>query len=570
MFTASGYTAPQLIGSDGTAGGTVVLSNSSGGVRGSVAAGGNVYFVTEESNGGIGGPTDTLWQTDGTAVGTKAFVTLPAGVHVSAFSPDGSWLAEAGGKAYFAASSGGSGTELWVSDGTAAGTKMLKEINTSTQNGFDPSSSPYPRSSFPQQFTVVGNRVYFVADDGVHGQELWATDGTPAGTAVVSVVGSQSSAWDRAFAGPLPVGVVNGRALFSADDGSSGRQLWATDGTAAGTNLLNRLNTTDLGSDPQSFLTLGSRVLFTATDGHGAYSVFATDGTAAPTLVKRFEAGTDLTAMAKPGSLVRSGGLAYFTLNAGTNGRQLWASDGTPAGTKLLKKVTLPADLSPTGNNPLGLANLTDVNGKLFFTVDLSGVGQQLWKTDGTPAGTGLVKQVNADSSSVNGFVPPTVGPLRRLTASGGKLFFAADTDASSGQVWVSDGTAAGTKVVKALGVPATPTNPYPAGANPAVVAVVGNQVLIAADLQRDPDGGGGERAAGVCRVLLIDRGGAVGCPARRPRHHHLAGGAADDRWRGCGGGVRGERPGGGGVPRQPGHRHFARRRELLGDDQLG
>ncbi len=581
VFTASitgpgMYPVPQLVSSNGTAGGTVALANAAAGIRDLVAAGGKVYFVIEDPNGGIGGPTSTLWQTDGTAAGTKAFATLPAGVLVSTSTSDGAWLVEAGGKVYFAASSGGSGTELWVSDGTAAGTKQLKEINTSTQNGFDP-STPYPRSSFPQGFTVVGNTVYFAADDGVHGQELWTTDGTaagtrmvkdlsptvgspdfeltgspsgsrlsesiafngrlyfaaddgtigqqlyvsdgtaagtvkltsaahsanagsgfqsageapgvvatlgnkllfgfgdaargrqlwttdgtPTGTAVVSAIGPRTSFWDRALAGPLPVGVVGGRVLFSADDGTAGRQLWATDGTAAGTARLARLNPTDLGSDPQSFLALGSRVLFTATAGRGEYCVFATDGTAAPTLVKRFDAGTDLRVAANPGRLVRSGGLAYCTLNAGANGRQLWATDGTPDGTRLLKEVALSADLSPYGTNPLGLANLTDVNGKLYFTVDLAGTGQQLWKTDGTAAGTGLVKQVNADTSNPNGFGPPAAGPIRDLTANGGKLFFAADTDAISGQVWVSDGTAAGTKAVSAIPAgsflsPATP-----------------------------------------------------------------------------------------------------------------
>ena len=139
VFTASinspsGYPVPQLVSSDGTVAGTVVLSNASGGVQ-SVAAGGKVYFLTQDYNP-TAGHAATVWQTDGTAAGTKAFVTLPAGVQVSTFSTQGAWLAAVGGKIYFAAS-GGTGTELWVSDGTAAGTKQLKEINPNSQNGFD-------------------------------------------------------------------------------------------------------------------------------------------------------------------------------------------------------------------------------------------------------------------------------------------------------------------------------------------------------------------------------------------------------------------------------------------------
>jgi ELWxxDGT repeat protein len=72
-------------------------------------------------------------------------------------------------KVFFVASELSTGRELWVSDGTAAGTRLL-EVN------------PGPRGSYPQAFRVIGDRVVFAADDGVHGLAPWVTDGTPDGT----------------------------------------------------------------------------------------------------------------------------------------------------------------------------------------------------------------------------------------------------------------------------------------------------------------------------------------------------------------------------------------------------
>ena len=73
----------------------------------------------------------------------------------------------------FSATDGSRGRELWRSDGTAAGTFLVKDINSGAGE-----SKPY-------HFTQVGGTVFFVADDGSRGVELWRSDGTAAGTALV-------------------------------------------------------------------------------------------------------------------------------------------------------------------------------------------------------------------------------------------------------------------------------------------------------------------------------------------------------------------------------------------------
>src|SRR5262245_62031164 len=77
------------------------------------------------------------------------------------------------GTLFFAADDGVNGQELWKSDGTAAGTIMVKDIR------------PGANGSFPENLTAVGNTLFFAADDGVNGTELWKSDGTAAGTILV-------------------------------------------------------------------------------------------------------------------------------------------------------------------------------------------------------------------------------------------------------------------------------------------------------------------------------------------------------------------------------------------------
>lgn len=121
------------------------------------------------------------------------------------------------GKVYFRAETGTSGEELWVTDGTTAGTKMVKDIN------------PGPADSYPQYLTVMGSSLYFRANNGTNGHELWKTDGTEAGTVMVKDIASGSTS-----SSPKNLIDVNGVLYFTANDGTN-LALWKSDGTEAGT-----------------------------------------------------------------------------------------------------------------------------------------------------------------------------------------------------------------------------------------------------------------------------------------------------------------------------------------------
>jgi ELWxxDGT repeat protein len=129
-------------------------------------------------------------------------------------------------------------------------------------------------------------------------------------------------------------------------------------------------------------------------------------------------------------------GKLFFTANDGTTGQELWSSDGTRAGTVLVK------DIRP-GAYDSDSRSLTAVGGTLFFTARDGVHGRELWKSDGTEGGTVLVKDILPGAGTTYGDEPG------QLTALGGTVFLGADDGVKGAELWKSDGTDAGTVLVK-------------------------------------------------------------------------------------------------------------------------
>src|SRR5436190_23686665 len=159
--------------------------------------------------------------------------------------------------------------------------------------------------------------------------------------------------------------------------GSGG--LYVTDGTSVGTHLLQNVT-----PDFSSPAVIGDTVFFEANDGTDGFELWRSDGTVTGTfMVADIHPGT---VGSNPYYLVNINGTLFFEANDGSHGSELWESNGTTAGTFMV------ADIYPGtfGSSP---DNLTNVNGTLFFAATDSTHGRELWRSDA--AGTVMVTDIN-------------------------------------------------------------------------------------------------------------------------------------------------------------------------------
>jgi ELWxxDGT repeat protein len=345
------------------------------------------------------------------------------------------FLGQLNGELYFSAQS-----QLWKTDGTPAGTLPLTSATPLTSLG----SCPVDR--FAAKAGAANGLLFLSADDAVHGQELWRSNGTPQGTFMAKDINPSGSSFPRTFtdangimyfeaAGPccgiwrsdgtnagtsflfdqrLPLGSVNGLFVFERDG-----ELWRSDGTPNGAALVAVLNPAGAGLTAV-LATHNGKLYFTASDGSPPPSpqpkLWVTDGTSLGTLTL-IDAPHFVHAMT-----CREGQCYYF--GGSSEALEIWRTDGTPAGTSAV------AELDD------GFAReLVDVNGTIYFTTY-----HGLWRTDGTAQGTGPV--FDAGLALVSG-----------LTSAEGALFFIVrEADSFRRRLWKSDGTPTGTVLLHDLG----------------------------------------------------------------------------------------------------------------------
>ena len=405
--------------SDGTADGTVVVKDIRQGPKGSNPSGlaqlaGTLYFSADDGKHG-----NELWKSDGTASGTVRVRDIRPGPKGS----DPAYLTPMAGTLFFVADDGTHGAGLWKTDGTAAGTVMVKDI--------------YPSSFYPVPFFAYDGHLFFVADDGKHGNELWKSDGTAAGTVMVKDVFPGAGATFVSY--PWIIGVAETVFLY-ADDGVHGPELWKSDGTAAGTVMVKDIRhgraSSNGGHGGLSFAVMGGVLYFTASRDHVAYDewvdeLWRSDGTADGTVM--VEDLSPYDADIDPLSLVAAGD-SLFMENQG----RLVKSDGTS------NPSVLVAD-------PRYSWELTDVAGTLYFIASDGTDGSELWKSDGTEAGTIRVRT----------FSGPDPYPVSQdLVDAGGRLLLSAGDDTHGFELWDCDGTEVGTTMVKDINLGSASSKP--------------------------------------------------------------------------------------------------------------
>src|SRR5690242_1585476 len=200
-------------------------------------------------------------------------VGLVSDINPGAGSSSPDFFTHVNGTLFFVADDGTHGLELWRSDGTAAGTTLVKDIDPNPQEG---SGIGGPGSAGVGGLVNVNGTVFFAASDGTNGVELWKSDGTDAGTSMVKDIAAGSST-------PLHLTNVGGTLFFTADDGTHGRELWKSDGTAAGTTMVDDINPGAAGSNPVELVDMGGTVYFHADDGVHIDALWRSDGTAGGT-----------------------------------------------------------------------------------------------------------------------------------------------------------------------------------------------------------------------------------------------------------------------------------------------
>jgi ELWxxDGT repeat protein len=403
--------------SDGTAGGTQLLADIFTGTENSfpqnLTADSNILFF--QANDSIHG--QELWATNGDSTylvkdiypGTGA--SLPQNLFV--FNH----------KLYFQADDGTHGPELWVSDGTQAGTQLLKDINTANGD---------TAGSFPSGFTPYNGKLYFNANDNVHGYELWVTDGTTNGTTLVMDIYP-----DTVGSNPTDLTVCNGKLFFNANDGTDGSELWVTDGTPNGTQLVKDIFPGYQSSNPQGLTAFNNELFFQADDGVDGPELWKSDGTSNGTqLVNDIYSGP---IGSYPQGFTTYQGKLFFQATDSLYGAELWVTDGTNSGT------TLFGDLNP-GVNSSNPGFFIPYHNDLYFIAQPDSVsGAQMFLTDGTQSGTHAIILVN--------------GPLNPLGATNGftlfdnSLAFSAFYDPNAGQqLWLFNDAPSAIKQVAAKG----------------------------------------------------------------------------------------------------------------------
>lgn len=399
------------------------------------------------------------------------------------------------GRMIFTADDGTHGNELWITDGTDAGTHLLKDIRPDTTG--DVSGITY--------LGAFDGHLYFGANDGMTGRQLWRTDGTPGGTERFVVFYSG----EDCFSFPQNGILFDDRFWFVIRSEPGIFQLAHTDGTEAGTdvvflfgdNLLTALGLQtfrgslvygvqndpssaglraetkdfsgyDLGgwtnlADPQvrfSGQTDSLLFLLVNTESEGRELWVLDSGMAQVRLLKDIRALG--SAFAYPAARVfRLPGQEKiaFLADDGIHGMELWISDGTESGTLLLKDI-----LSGPEGSALQAQPMVPFGDALYFAADDGIHGLELWRTDGTDTGTYMVKDMNAGGPGV----APLINPAMRAHD---RLYFPCQDGSSGWELCVTDGTATGTRLVADL-------NPSGSSSSPGILVPLGDQLWMTAD----------------------------------------------------------------------------------------
>jgi ELWxxDGT repeat protein len=432
------------------------------------------------------------------------FQHLESRIALSATLPvDPREMVAIGDQVYFAGRDTTHGEELWVTDGTARGTRLVKDIAPGLTEEYDFETDDFteaPAGSGITSITPLGGKAVFLTNinsdfDFQDGPEssagLWVSDGTEAGT--IEIAAGLAGASDL-----MPFGDA---VYFFASRSEGGTALWKWDGVSDDITEVNP----GLGN-PSSLASFGGRLYFVDTtfsefgdeDFSAEYRLFATDGLgAAPELIRQLPfTASDEFFGGQPRFIGATPSALYFRHDDGQTGVELWKTDGTSAGTGLVKDIDPGTTVSTftfedefgdpvTETTRVPLSSFPDFltatsGGVALFNAGTDKGGYELWRTDGTPGGTALVKDLAPGSSrrtyEGQSFTYANSSEPTGFIAYQGATYFTT----MGGSLWKTNGTATGTSVVKNLGLTSGDFGSFEGGAA-AGPAIVGGRLVYSA-----------------------------------------------------------------------------------------
>lgn len=390
---------------------------------------------------------DYLFETKGTSTSTGIFYNKGSKNYNSVF---------ANGKLYYIADDGTHGKELWVSDGHSGTTNMIKDIN--------PFGDGIATGTY-NNMVYYNGKVYFAGiDNSASGNELWCTDGTANGTKMVKNLNTGGDG------NPVNLTVANGMLFFVAESKNEGDELWKSDGTEAGTKIVQDLYPSVGGGATRDVPlgVYGNRVYFKGIESANiGFELYSSDGNTI-SIVKNIRPGS---ASSNPLYFYEYNNKLYFVADDGTNGRELWVTDGTTSGTNIAK------DINPGSKNSVPTF-MGMVNDKLIITATTDVAGKELWYVDKN-GNINMIKDINTGSASgkinITSEFYSNVGMMTINNTYNNVIYFAGDDGTNGRELWQTDGTSTGTYMVENVGN--KPTNS--ASSNLAFIQVDSNNVFL-------------------------------------------------------------------------------------------
>ncbi len=371
-----------------------------------------IWFTTSFGQG-------DLFVTDGTAAHTRWITDGLSDPSSGRSERRGALL---GDELVFALNRGAEGRELWRSDGTPSGTRLLADLGLSLLE--------------PGEFRRDSGEVWFRAANQAREFALWSTDGTAAGTrSRLDRLGDDAIAWLR------PVHRLRHGLLMAARDARRGGEPWLFDPVTGQATLLANLRSdgATAGSSPKNLHSTGDRAFLSARGADGDTAVFTSDGSATGT--RRLDMPTLQGRHYEPMADLPLGHVFAVTTVDGPT--EVWSID--PSG----HVPNRLADAAATYRVAPPVHTATEFRGELWFHIELESDEVQTWRTDGTSAGTSRIAWLEAREH------------FRLGTANASLLFLSGYSAEHGAEPWISDGTPEGTRLLADLTAGPTSSDPF-------------------------------------------------------------------------------------------------------------